>query len=136
MKLAFHHFVVNEVYLTEDDKNDAYLNARFGAVSYIPPLSLVMLLSERRKSRFINFHAKQAFVIMLVMVVGFVFSGWTRWIIEAITWTAALVGFFYAGAGKYFAIPGIIHLLSFQIIKDSPVVKKVRSAREAEVAKK
>jgi len=136
MRFVFSQFVVNEVYLTEDDKNDMYLNARFGAVSYIPPLSLVMLLSARRKSKFINFHAKQAFVIMLLMMIGFIFTGWTRWVIEAITWAAALLGFFYAGSGKYFVIPGIIQLLSFKIIKDSSVVKNVRSAREAEVQKK
>ena len=134
MKITFRKLIVNEVYLTDEDRNDAYINARFGAVSYIPPLSFVMLISARRKSKFVNFHAKQAFIIMLIMLIGYLFSGWISWIIEAIAWTLALVGFFFAGAGKYIEIPGVIQLLSFHIIKDSPVVKKVRSAREAEIS--
>jgi len=133
MKITFRKLIVNEVYLTDEDRNDAYINARFGAVSYIPPLSFVMLLSARRKSKFVNFHAKQAFIIMLIMLIGYLFSGWISWVIEAVAWLMALVGFFFAGAGKYIEIPGVIQLLSFHIIKDSPVVKKVRSARAAEI---
>jgi len=136
MKFGFSHIVVNEVYLTDEDKNDAYANARYAAVSYIPPLSLVMLLSPRRQSKFVSFHGKQAFIIHLLMLVGVIFSGFTLWIIEVTACVLAFAGFFYAATGRYFAIPGIIHILSFNVVKDSPAVKKVKSARAEEIKEK
>lgn len=134
MRIGFHHFIVNEVYLTEDDKVDAYNNARYGAVSYIPPLSFFLLLSPRKESKFVRFHAKQAFIILLIMIIGYVLPGWYKWGVEAFTWAISLVGFFFAATGRYVAIPGIIHLLSFHMIKESPVLQKIRDARKEEIA--
>jgi uncharacterized membrane protein len=135
MKLRFRQMVVNDVYLTKQDKEDAYFNARYAAVSYIPPLSFFLLVSPRSKSKFVHFHAKQAFVIFLMMLIGIVLPGWFKWGVEAIAWALTLTGFYFAATGRFFAIPGIIQLLSFHIEKDSPIVKKVRSARAAEMNK-
>lgn len=132
MKFIFSEMVIPEIYLTPHDKEDALVNARYAAVSYIPPLSLLMLLSARKESKFIRFHAKQAFVIMLVMLIAIVFPPVVSYVIWGVCWLLVVVGFFYAAQGKYVALPGVIHVLSAHFMKDNELIKRIKEARSSE----
>jgi uncharacterized membrane protein len=136
MKFGMSNLVVDEMYLTPEEKQDAAMNAHYAAVSYIPPLSLLMLISARKQSKFIRFHAKQAFVIMMFMIVGLIFPPAVTWVIEALCWALALIGFVYASMGRYIAIPVITHILSLNIVRESETIKKIKKARMEELQKR
>ena len=82
-------------------KNDSHLMA---AVSYIWLLAIVMLF-VKRDDKFVQFHAKQAVVLLIISLVTFIPV--IGWLIGFATFILMVVGFINAWQGKEYKLPVI-----------------------------
>lgn len=84
--------------------NESYL---MGALSYFPPVSVIMLILKKNDS-FIMFHAKQGIIVMLGMVSAIIpFFGW---LISFAMFLAGVAGFIKALQGERYKLPVIYQL--------------------------
>lgn len=89
-------------------KSDSHLMA---AVSYVWLLAIVMLF-VKRDDKFVQFHAKQAVVLLIISLLGFIpFLGW---LIAFVCFIGMVVGFINAWQGKEYQLP-VIYGLSQKI---------------------
>ncbi len=72
------------------------------ALSYVWGLSIVMLVIKRN-SPFIQFHAKQGIVLMIISILWFIAV--IGWLIGFLAFIGMFVGFMNAWQGKEFQIP-------------------------------
>ncbi len=89
-----------------NDDKDIQENKLFAALSYLGILVLIPLL-VKKDSKFVQFHAKQGLVMLIIFVVGWLIFwipiiGWLLWIAAVIADLAALI---QALSGKYWEIP-------------------------------
>lgn len=72
------------------------------ALSYIWIVSLIMLVVKKNDD-FVQFHAKQAIILFLLSLLGFIpVIGWIVW---ALAIAGMVVGFIQAWKGKRFELP-------------------------------
>ncbi len=72
------------------------------ALSYVWIISLVMLV-VKRNDEFIQFHAKQGIILLLLSILGFIpVLGWIIW---ALAVAGMVVGFIHAWQGKRYELP-------------------------------
>lgn len=84
--------------------NESYLMA---ALSYFPPVSVIMLLLKKNDS-FVIFHAKQGVIVMIGMVAYVVpFFGW---FVGFVVFLAGVAGFIKALQGERYKLPVIYQL--------------------------
>lgn len=89
-------------------KSDSHLMA---AVSYVWLLAIVMLF-VKRDDKFVQFHAKQAVVLLIISLLGFIpFLGW---LIAFVCFVLMIIGFINAWQGKEYQLP-VIYGLSKKI---------------------
>jgi uncharacterized membrane protein len=88
--------------------SDVEKNKGLAALSYLWILSLVMLL-VKKDSPFVQFHAKQAFILFIASVIlGFIPV--IGWLLNIVIMVLAIVGIVTALQGKWWKIPGISSL--------------------------
>lgn len=80
-------------------KSDSHLMA---AVSYVWLLAIVMLL-VKRDDKFVQFHAKQAMVLLIGSLVSFIPV--IGWLIGLVCFIGMVVGFINAWQGKEYQMP-------------------------------
>ncbi len=84
---------------------------KIAALSYVPPLSIVCLLG--REEHFIRFHARQALVVHILIILWlFLPWWWLTVILELGSFILLMYGFYYAAIGKEYSLPIIKQLLS------------------------
>ena len=89
-----------------NNPKDIEENKVMAAIGYLGILCLIPLLAKK-DSPFAQFHAKQALVLFIVEVVGWVIF-WIPvigWILMIFVYVVALVGLVQALSGKYWKIP-------------------------------
>lgn len=72
------------------------------AVSYVWILSIVMLVIKKDDA-FIQFHAKQALVLFLLSLLGFIPV--IGWLIACAAFIGMIIGFLHAWQGKEYQLP-------------------------------
>jgi uncharacterized membrane protein len=84
---------------------DVEKNKALAAVSYLWIVSLVLLL-VKKDSPFVQFHAKQGFVLFIASIIlGFIpFLGW---ILNLVVIVLVLIGLISALQGKWRKLPGV-----------------------------
>lgn len=94
-----------------DQNRDVEENKVIAAIGYVWILCLVPLFL-RRGSKFAQFHAKQALVLFIVEVVGWLvyWIPFFGWIFVCLLILVAAVGFFQAFSGKWWKAPVIYSL--------------------------
>ncbi len=80
-------------------KNDSHLMA---AVSYVWLLAIVMLF-VKKDDKFVQFHAKQAVVLLIISVLGIIPV--LGWLIAFVCFIGMVVGFINAWQGKEYKMP-------------------------------
>ncbi|MEK7537769.1 MAG: DUF4870 domain-containing protein [Patescibacteria group bacterium] len=80
-------------------KSDSHLMA---AVSYVWLLAIVMLF-VKRDDKFVQFHAKQAVVLLIISLVTFIPV--IGWLIGFVAFIGMVIGFINAWQGKEYQIP-------------------------------
>lgn len=90
---------------------DIQKNFPVAAISYVPPLSLLILLF-RKDSLFARFHAKQGFILMLfTLVCWFIPYLYLSLLLEAILLLELMVGFVKAAQREAYLLPGMRYLI-------------------------
>jgi len=85
--------------------DDVQKNKVLAAVSYLYIASLIILL-VKKDSPFVQFHAKQGFVIFIAaLIAGFI--PLVSWILSIVVFVVVLVGFISAMQGKWYKISGV-----------------------------
>ena len=80
------------------------------ALSYVWIISIIMLVTKK-DSDFIQFHAKQGFVLFVVSVIWWIitvalfFLWFISWIIYLVIFIAAVIGFIKAYSGERYSLP-------------------------------
>ena len=72
------------------------------AVSYVWILSLVML-AMKKDDAFVQFHAKQALVLFILSLLGFIPI--IGWLVAIAAFIGMIIGFMHAWQGKEYQIP-------------------------------
>ncbi len=72
------------------------------AVSYVWILSLVMLMMKKDDA-FVQFHAKQALVLFILSLLGFIPI--IGWLVAFCAFIGMIIGFLHAWQGKEYQIP-------------------------------
>lgn len=84
---------------------------KIAALSYVPLLSIVCLFG--REEHFIRFHARQALVIHILIILWLLLPWWWLTVIlELGSFVLLMYGFYYAAIGKEFNLPVVKQLLS------------------------
>jgi len=93
------------------DQKDVEENKVFAAIGYLGILFLVPLLAKK-ESPFAQAHAKQALVLFIIEVVGWVvfWIPFIGWILAIVVYAIALVALIQALMGKYWRIPGVANI--------------------------
>ena len=72
------------------------------ALSYVWVISIIMLVIKRN-DEFVQFHAKQAVILLIISVFGFIpVIGWIAW---ALAVAGMVVGFINAWQGRRYELP-------------------------------
>lgn len=102
--------------LTDLQKQDVQENKDIAAFSYIWIFSVIVLFS-RRDSQFIQFHAKQAFILFILSVV-FYLVPYLRFA-NILVFAAMIAGFINANLGHYYEMPVISDMIHKHITVSS-----------------
>jgi uncharacterized membrane protein len=81
---------------------DVQANKDIAALSYLPPMAIVLFFVKRH-STFVNFHARQAFVL-LILAIGFWFVPYVGKFLELFVLLGMSLGFAMAATGKRFEL--------------------------------
>ncbi len=87
-------------------------NKLLAAISYLWLLSIIILL-VKKDSKFVQFHAKQGFIIFIASII-FWFIPVLGWFLNLVIIVAVVVGFIKALSGDYWRIP-VVHGISQKI---------------------
>lgn len=111
----------NQEEMNEKDILDIQVNKETAAASYLL-IFAPLLLVTRKDSKFIMFHAKQAFVLALIFVILWVLGGYFFLFRYATVFVvfAALIGFLQAIAGHKYSLP-----LVDEIVKNGFSIQKI-----------
>lgn len=94
---------------TPEELQDIVENRQFAVVSYLYPLSVVVLLAKH-KSKFARFHASQGMILFL-LAFAFLFTPVVVQIpVQLLIFAAIVVGIFQASNGFYYKLPLIYNL--------------------------
>lgn len=84
---------------------------KIAALSYVPLLSIVCLLG--RNETFVRFHARQALVIHVILLIWLFLPWWWLTImLELGSFALLVMGFYYAALGHRYELPLIKELLA------------------------
>ena len=84
---------------------DVEKNKALAAIAYIWIISLILLL-VKKDSPFVQFHAKQGFVLFIASIIlGFIPI--VGWLLNLVVFILAIVGLVSALQGKWMKIPGV-----------------------------
>jgi len=80
-------------------------NKLLAAISYLWIISIIMLV-VKKDSKFVQFHAKQGFVIFIASII-FWFIPILGWLLNLLIIVVVVLGFIKALSGEYWRIPGV-----------------------------
>ncbi|MCH7541390.1 hypothetical protein IH981_01270 [Patescibacteria group bacterium] len=76
------------------------------SLSYIPFVSAAVLLLRKNNSEFVSFHARQALVILIIVVLALMLLPWIlKWLAAIIAYGLLVYGAYYALLGRKWYLP-------------------------------
>lgn len=111
------NLTIQEMHLTEVQKDDVKVNKDIAAFSYIWIFSVVILWS-RRDSQFIQFHAKQAVVLFIFSVVFYLIPIPKFEYMNVFVAAGMITGFINANMGQYYEMPLVSDIVKHHITVD------------------
>lgn len=100
--------------LTEIQKDDIQVNKDIAAFSYIWIFSVIILWS-RKDSQFIQFHAKQAFVLFIFSIIFYLIPIPKFHYMNVFVVAGMITGFINANMGQYYEMPLVSDLVKNNI---------------------
>ncbi len=76
------------------------------SLSYIPFVSAAVLMLRKNNSEFVSFHARQALVILIIMILALMLLPWIlKWLAAIIAHGLLVYGAYYALLGRKWYLP-------------------------------
>lgn len=98
--------------MAEADNKDIQDNKVLAAISYLPAISIIVLL-VKKDSKFVKFHAKQGLVLFIALII-FSFIPVLGYLLDVVVVIFVIVGLLKALAGECWKMP-LVSLLAEKI---------------------